>query len=251
MRYVVPEQYCRKRLGIERFPEWKTAVICFRGIGGSTGLVNLLEGKPISAKAFWGMGEAYGVAQPYEAMVNGQPVVILPQCIWGGVQAAILTEELACYGCKTVIGYGCAGSIVPSVELLQQVVVKDAIPTDGTSRAYGESESAADPRLIRLAQDAANQLGIDLVQVRAATVDAVYRETPELVEAWRSMGAEAINMESSALYASARACDVKSVWIGFVSDRLGATREHPAGGRTGASSVSAHLCRKLLELVVG
>ena len=55
---------------------------------------------------------------------------------------------------------------------------------------------------------------------RAATVDALYRETETDVEAWRKDGAQIVNMETSALYAASLTCGVSSVWIGHISDRL-------------------------------
>lgn len=57
-------------------------------------------------------------------------------------------------------------------------------------------------------------------RVTCATVDAAYRETPELIQSFRGQGAQVINLETSALYAAAQSCGVRSVWIGYVSDLL-------------------------------
>ena len=54
--------------------------------------------------------------------------------------------------------------------------------------------------------------------VRAATVDALYRETPELIDEFADQGARIINMETSALYAASTACGVRSLWCGYISD---------------------------------
>jgi purine-nucleoside phosphorylase len=57
--------------------------------------------------------------------------------------------------------------------------------------------------------------------VKAATVDAVYQETHPLIESWRKVGAQVINMESAPLYAAAAACGLEALWLGHISDVLG------------------------------
>ncbi len=53
-----------------------------------------------------------------------------------------------------------------------------------------------------------------------ALVDAVYRETPRIVDEWRGMGASIVNMEVAAFYAAAKACGIRALWLGHVSDIL-------------------------------
>jgi uridine phosphorylase len=158
----------------------------------------------------------------FEADVGARRIVVVTRCVWGGPQAAILIEELAALGVRTIVGYGVAGSLHPQ-ELPQGtfVVAETALPTDGTTRAYGATSiQSADPGLLEAAISAGKKVGCPLTRVRAATVDALYRETPSLIQDIRDQGGQIVQMECSPLYAVSAACGVRSVWIGYVTDCL-------------------------------
>jgi len=143
------------------------------------------------------------------------------RCLWGGPQTAILVEELAALGVRIVIGYGVAGSLVADLPKGTQIVAASGVVTDGTSRAYTHlDEVAADSALMAELETAAAGLGIEVRLARVATVDALYRETPDDVRGWLARGAHAINMETAPLYAAAAACEMRSVWLGHISDSL-------------------------------
>ena len=247
MRYISPEGHLKNRLGDNPFPKWDAAVLCFRSLKGSRDLVELLGAKPVGAKILFGMDESSDLPFVFEATVGGRTVGIATRCLWGGPQAAILVEEIACFGCKYVIGYSCAGAIDLSLERGQQIVADRAVPTDGTSLAYGQAELLADSELLELATNAAQKLGCGITPVCAATVDALYRETPEMVARWRAAGAQVINMETSPFYAASHACGVRSVLIGHVSDRLGQSWESWYGGRKPMSVQTAEICVETLR----
>jgi purine-nucleoside phosphorylase len=133
-----------------------------------------------------------------------------------------------------------------------QIVGAAGVVTDGTSRAYTKlSAVPADARLLAAVEAAASGLGIPLAPVRLAAVDALYRETPDDVQRWLGLGAHAINMETAPLYTTAAVCDVRSVWLGHISDSLspdGAawdSWERPAS----MTDVSVALTAALLERV--
>lgn len=122
---------------------------------------------------------------------------------------------------KCLIGYGLAGSIDLSLQLDEQVIASSAIPNDGVSRAYDQKERmAADPSLESLAARAITSLSCGLNRVTVASFDALYRETEEAVAGWSEQGAQVINMETSPFYSASKACAVKSIWLGHISDRL-------------------------------
>ena len=60
----------------------------------------------------------------------------------------------------------------------------------------------------------------EIVPTVIATVDAIYQETDTAVQEWSDLGAQAINMETTPLYAASAACGVKSLWLGYISDCL-------------------------------
>jgi uridine phosphorylase len=193
-------------------PKWDAAVICFRDPGGSRLLVEALGGVPWGRKVFWGIEETPDHPRVFVAQVAGRTVGIVTHCIWGTAQASILVEELAELGVPIVIGYGAAGSFDSALPQGTQLVACSAPATDGASKQYGNGPFSPDPELLALVRNAEPAV--------VATVDAVYRETPELVAEWRAIGAQVVNMESAPFYAAAQACGVRALWLGHVSDML-------------------------------
>ena len=212
-RFITPEKLIRRRFDDEReIPNWDAAIICFRDQRGSEALIRALSGRPLGRKVFWGMEETVAQANVYAAEVEGKQIGIVARCIWGGPQAAILVEELSAIGVPAVIGYGAAGSLDPSLSHGAQVAVSLAPATDGTSKHYAMGPFRPDQELLDSVTSAS--------QVTAATVDAVYRETPRIVDEWRGMGARIVNMEAAPFYAAAKACGIRALWLGHVSDVL-------------------------------
>ena len=221
MRYVTPEAVMEGRFDEHPRPRWDVAVLCFRASYGSTALLEKLDATPLRHKVLWGGDTSRDCPVVYEARLGGRQIGIVTHCQWGGPQAAILVEELAHLGVSHFIGFSAAGSLVPDLEKGTQIVASTGIVTDGTSRAYtSDSEVAADMDLHSKAQAVAEELGVDLVAVRIATVDAVYRETEAAVQSWLDEGAQAINMETTPLYAASVACGARSLWLGHISDCL-------------------------------
>jgi purine-nucleoside phosphorylase len=212
----------RARVGDGPLPEWDAAILVFQGRERSRTILERMPGKPLTGRPFSGLeaGEVYEVDR------GGGRVGILANIgsrFGGGPLAVALVEELAVLGVPFAIGLGCAGSIHPDLRRGRQFVVSRALPTDGASRHYledGAAEAGPDPRLLSIADSLAPFAFLDVRRVTAATVDAIYRETPENVRGWREMGAGVINMEITPFYAAARACGVAAIYVGHVSDEL-------------------------------
>ncbi|MEF3305443.1 phosphorylase family protein [Paenibacillus sp. GYB003] len=224
-RYISPSVVMKNRFRQHPAPDWKLAVICFRDYKGSQLLVRTFGAEPVGYKVLYGMEEFEGSPVVYEADIAGSKVGIVTRCNWGGPQAAILVEELAELGVERIVGFGAAGSIVGRIGKGTQLIASRALLTDGTSRAYIRDETSldCDPSWTAIAKETAAAAEADGETVRfaaAANVDALYRETRGLIEELREAGAEIVNMETAALYAAARVCGVKSVWVGFASDCL-------------------------------
>lgn len=212
----------RSRFAEHTKPHWDIAVLCFRDSRGSEALARALGAVPLGYKVLWGMDEQMD-ERPFvhEADIGESRIGVVQRCLWGGPQAAILVEELAHLGVTHIIGFGAAGSIVPGLAKGTQIVASAGIVTDGTSRAYtDQDEILADPEMCTTVQAVGNEVGPDVVPVKIATVDAVYQETDAAVQSWLDKGAQAINMETTPLYAASRACGITSVWIGHISDCL-------------------------------
>jgi len=217
-RYITPEALIRARLGDGPAPRWAAAVVCFRDAKCSAMLADVLGARPADRRLLYGKDPAAG--EVLEAEVAGRRIVVVKRCIWGGPQAAILTEELAALGVPIVVGWGACGGITPALERHENVIADRALATDGTSAAYGSGDLSADAGLVAAARAAGEALGVRPRCVTAATVDALYRETRPAIDAMRDRGADVVNMETSPMYAAARAGGARAVWIGHVSDRL-------------------------------
>lgn len=221
MRYITPQTLLRMRFGDSPWPSWDVAVLCFRGDAGGGALIDKLGARPVTGKTLYGLEETAERPFCYQLTLGGQHILIVQRCLWGGPQAAILVEELACLGVRVVIGFGVAGSLAETLPKGMQIVGAEGVAVDGTARAYTTSERVVpDTDLLAAVHAVAQRQGVALASARVAGVDALYRETPDDVRRWRGLGVDAINMETPTLYAAAVTCGVRSVWLGHVSDTL-------------------------------
>jgi uridine phosphorylase len=247
MRYITSEQIMEGRFAGGRGPDWHAAVLCFRDRSGSGALVRELGAHPLGYKVLWGMDECL----TYQTEVSGRPVGVIARCEWGGPQVAVLVEELAQLGVGDVIGLGMAGSIVGGLRKGALVIAGSALVTDGTSRHYTDAALVhPDERLRDAAMAAAARSGLPFRQATVATVDAIYRETAELVRALAEQGGEMLTMETTPLYAASAACGLRSIWIGHISDCLVSEQwEAWDAGVDTPSAATAQLARLLLESI--
>lgn len=217
MRYITPEQIMRDRFRNGRRPDWSTAILCFRDRSGSDTLVRELGAEPLGYKVLWGMDECL----THQVEISGQLVGVIGRCEWGGPQTAILVEELVQLGVLNVLGLGMAGSIVENLPKGSLVIAASALTTDGTSRHYEDFRLVhPDEQLLSAAMEAAQRLRLPFRQTTAATTDAIYRETGEVVRGWAEQGAEMVTMETAPLYAASSRCGLRSIWVGHISDCL-------------------------------
>ena len=103
----------------------------------------------------------------------------------GAPAAAIVIEELAALGVKTIVGVGTAGGLSPDLEVGQAVVCSAAIRDEGTSHHY------VPPGRWALPDSAAARLPTRRPSLHAVvgpswTTDAPYRETAEEIAAYRA-----------------------------------------------------------------
>ncbi|MFX1255473.1 MAG: hypothetical protein ACFFCZ_27975 [Promethearchaeota archaeon] len=250
MRYLTPKLRIEGQLGRRPPQRWKVAVLSFCGRKASDGLVRALKAKPLEYYIFYGQHVFAESPFAYEATINGKNIIIITRCIWGGPQAAILVEELAYLGIKYLVGHGRAGGIDPSLQLGQQVLASSALSTDGTTQAYFQKKVEPNPEMLNLALEVGKRISSNLQTVTVATVDALYRETKEAVATWRSQGAQIINMETSPFYAASIMCDVKSVWLGYITDRLMDKWESWHWKRDEATILSETIIKELMKLVL-
>ncbi len=174
---------------------------------------------------------------------DGAPLTIQATGM-GGPSAAIVLEELAALGLERAIRVGTAGALDPSLAPGELVIATEAICADGTSRALGAGEreraDAATVDALRACAPGARAGAI-------VTSDLFYEDGTERLDAWRSAGALAVEMEAAALFAVARRRGVAVGAVVAITDvldgrpaRLGREERHEAGlaaGRLGAAAL--------------
>ncbi len=124
----------------------------------------------------------------------------------GAPSAAIVVEELAMLGAKTLIRIGTCGSAQPQIEARDLIVATAACPIEGTTKLYMDGEPYAPTasfRVVRALAGACERLGARHHIGLVATEDALYSVTPAWRERWAARGVLAQEMEASAIFAVA------------------------------------------------
>jgi uridine phosphorylase len=154
--------------------------------------------------------------------LGGQQVGIVGRVV-GASFAVLVAEELFASGCQLLISLTSAGQIVPAGQPPYFVVIDRSLRDEGTSYHYAPpSEFAdADPTLVKKAAMALAKSGLHGVVGASWTTDAPFRETAQAIEAARSKGILAVEMEAAALYAFAHSAGVRVLCLAHVTNIMG------------------------------
>src|SRR6202040_307119 len=154
--------------------------------------------------------------------LGGHRVGIVGRVV-GASFAVLVAEELFASGCQLLVSLTSAGQIVPAGQPPYFVVIDRSLRDEGTSYHYAPpSEFAeADPTLVEKAALALAQSGLHGVVGASWTTDAPFRETAQAIEAARTKGILAVEMEAAALYAFARARGKSILCLAHVTNTMG------------------------------
>jgi uridine phosphorylase len=178
-----------------------------------------------------------GRAQPFEdwpcyhtaldTFVLGNQTVGIVGCAVGAPFAVLIAEELFATGCQLLVSITSAGQITPAGPTPYFVIIDRALRDEGTSYHYAAPTeySNANPRLIAMAADALDGTGMLVAVGSSWTTDAPFRETAEAIEAARSKGVLAVEMEAAALYAFAQAANKQILCLAHVTNTMGQTEQ--------------------------
>jgi len=157
------------------------------------------------------------------AAPDGSPLTVQATGM-GGPSAAIVVEELADLGARTMIRIGTCGALSSGSDLGELVVAREVLAADGTSTALGAQERvAADQGLT----DAL--AGAGAREVVAVSTDVFYDRREGVQEEWMQMGAEVVEMEAAALLAVAHRRGVAAGVLLAVTDLLEGGRRRIEG----------------------
>ncbi|MDY6830845.1 MAG: nucleoside phosphorylase [Thermodesulfobacteriota bacterium] len=175
-------------------------------------------------------GASFFMSRLYaDPAVPGRRPFCLTGPVLGAAYAALLAETLIASGAGTLIFWGWAGAIADTLFTGDVLVPSAALADDGVTAAY-LSDSAAGisdvpvaepaPEATKAVTTALEQEGIPFSSAPVWTTGAVFRETPARVGRFRKMGAQAVEMETSALFSVARFRNVNAAALLAVSDEL-------------------------------
>ncbi|MBF0302033.1 MAG: nucleoside phosphorylase [Desulfamplus sp.] len=140
----------------------------------------------------------------------------------GAPSAVMLLESLIARGVSKVVVAGWCGAVSDELQIGDILVPDAAICDEGASRNYMQMPKDTDfPTVLpsyKLSQKIESAFNCKTGKIW--TTDAIYRETSKKIHFFRNMGAVAVEMECSALFAVAnyRKIDIASILI--VSDTL-------------------------------
>ena len=143
----------------------------------------------------------------------------------GSPFAVLVAEELFAAGCELLVSVTSAGQIAEAQEPPYFVLVEKAFRDEGTSYHYlpaSDYSHLPEDLLPVLGQAEAALRGSPFGVLRGATwtTDAPFRETAEAIEAHRTAGVLAVEMEAAALYAFAAAKRKPVVCVAHVTNRM-------------------------------
>ncbi|MCW2952691.1 MAG: hypothetical protein JWQ48_1861 [Conexibacter sp.] len=172
------------------------------------------------------------------ATADGAPLTIQSTGM-GGPSAAIVIEELLRLGARRLVRVGTCGALAPQLELGDAIVVREAIASDGASRALGAehgSRVAADAALTAALAAAADADG---GAHRGAVVSTdLFYGAPTAGEAGDAL---AIELESATLFRLAELRRVTAGCVLIVSDVGVAARPRDAGGDGGGGGAQRRI----------
>jgi uridine phosphorylase len=162
----------------------------------------------------------------YTFALAGHCVGIISGAV-GAPFAVLIAEELFACGCRLLLSVTSAGQIIPAAPPPYFVIVERALRDDGTSYHYiPPSEYAeANPHLVAMAAEALKGANQYVIVGASWTTDAPFRETAEAIEAARSKGVLAVEMEAAALYSFAQATGAQVLCLAHVTNTMGQTEQ--------------------------
>jgi len=173
-------------------------------------------------------------------------------CVVGSSFAVLVAEELFASGCKLLISVTSSGQISPVQAPPFFILIERALRDEGTSYHYQPPSqyAHASQTLIENLEGAFEGLGVEVLTGATWTTDAPFRETQSAITTMKQRGLLAVEMETAALYAFAKARNRPVVCFAHVTNQMGQVdvdfEKGEADGTTDALSVVTAAARCLM-----
>jgi uridine phosphorylase len=133
---------------------------------------------------------------------------------------AITTEILCGAGAETLIRIGSCGSLQEDIRIGDLVIVTRALRGDGTSRYYVAENFAtvAHGAIVTALKETADQFGVRCHLGAIFTTDALFQETPEMIQQLNGQNIASIDMVTAAFLTIAQVRGKRAGAVLAVSD---------------------------------
>jgi uridine phosphorylase len=133
---------------------------------------------------------------------------------------AMTTEILCAAGAESLIRIGSCGSLQEHVKIGDLVIVTGAIRGEGTTSYYvpRNFSTVAHPDIVHALKEAAESLGVRYHLGSVFTTDALFQETPELIQELNGQQVSSIDMVTSTFLTIAQLRAKKAGAVLAVSD---------------------------------
>jgi purine-nucleoside phosphorylase len=148
----------------------------------------------------------------------------------GAPLAVMIVETLVGWGIRNLLFVGWCGAIDPEVNVGDVILPTAGISGDGTSRHYAADDPSASRPSAHLAGGLAAALtrgGMTVHQGPVGSTDAIFKETPRLIDGFRNRGAIGVDMEVSAVLTAGRFLGARVAAVLLVSDRVSGEHWQP------------------------
>lgn len=155
----------------------------------------------------------------YEYVTDTERLCIT-MALCGGPGAAVALEELYAMGCETFIVCGGAGALTNDSKVGEIIVPVSAVRDEGTSYHYLEPsrEIECHKETVRKVVSYLKEMEIPFKTGKTWTSDAIYRETPDMIEYRRNEGCITVEMEAAAFFAVSRYYNIPLAQLLYAGD---------------------------------
>ena len=178
-------------------------------------------------------------------------IVGIVGCAVGAPFAVLIAEQLFASGCRLLLSMTSAGQITPAGEPPYFVIIERALRDEGTSYRYAPPSEygEANPLLVEMAVEALKGTSQHVIVGSSWTTDAPFRETATAIEAARSKGVLAVEMEAAALYSFARATGAQVLCLAHVTNTMGQTEQDFEKGEADGAADALQVLEAILGTV--
>lgn len=150
----------------------------------------------------------------------GTDKLCITMALCGAPGAAVAIEELHAMGCEKFIICGGAGALTKDSKVGEIIIPVSAVRDEGTSYHYLEPsrEVECHKETVKTVVSCLEQMGIPFTTGKTWTSDAIYRETPDMVDLRRNEGCITVEMEAAAFFAVSQYYNIPLAQLLYAGD---------------------------------